>query len=124
MQFVQKIVIFHIILCQALSFCKFISYHRVFRLDRFDVQVVLHASGRAVQRGLLVPLHPASVPCLVLAILLWRRRPRQQVAALFFGDMGLWAVHRLDVLPEGAGVGVALRAAGDLTDVGFLKKNT
>lgn len=104
--------------------CRIVSYHRVFRLDRFDVQVVLHASGGAVLRGLLFLLHPASVPGLVLAILLWRRRPRQQVAALLFGDVGLWAVHRLDVLPEGAWVGVALRATGDLTDVGFLKKNT
>lgn len=122
MQFVHEVVIFCIILCRAL--CRIVSYHGVFRLDRFDMQVVLHTSGGAVLRGLLFPLHPASVPRLILAILLWCRRPRQQVASLLFGDVGLRAVHRLDVLPEGAGICVALRAARDLTDIGFLKKNT
>lgn len=85
------------------------------------MQVVLHASGRAVVRYLVVPLDSVSVPRLVLAVLLRRRRPRRQVAALFLGDVGLRAVHRLHVLPERAGVCVALRAAGDLTYIGFLQ---
>lgn len=128
-----------IIYCQAISFWKICfgkihtsssplcffflkpSYHRIFRLDGFDMQVVLHASGRAVVWYLVIPLDSVSVPRLVLAVLLRRRRPRRQVAALLLGDVGLRAVHRLDMLSERAGVCVALRAAGDLTYVGFLQ---
>ena len=42
------------------------------------------------------------------------------VAALLLGDMRLRPVHSLNVLPQGAGVGVALGAAWDLTHVRFL----
>lgn len=84
------------------------------------MEVLLRASGAAV-RYLVVPLDSISAARLVLAVLLRRRRPRRQVAALFLGDVGLWAVDRLHVLPERAGICVALRAAGNLTYVGFLQ---
>lgn len=84
------------------------------------MEVLLCASGAAVQY-LVIPLDSLSAARLVLAVLLRRRRPRRQVAALFLGDVGLWAVDRLHVLPERAGIRVALRAAGNLTYVGFLQ---
>lgn len=94
------------------------SYHRAFSLDGFDVHVVLHASGGAAVWYLVLP--SLSDPRLVLAVLPGRRRPRRQVAALFLGDVGLRAVDRLHVLPERAGICVALGTTRDLTDVGFL----
>ena len=50
------------------------------------------------------------------------RGPGVHVPALLLGDMRLRAVHRLHVFAEGAGVRVALGAAGDLTHVRFLPK--
>lgn len=50
----------------------------------------------------------------------WGRGPGVGVSALFLGHVGLGAVHRLDVLPQRAGVRVALGAAGDLAHVRFL----
>lgn len=86
------------------------------------MQVVLHASGGAVAVGhLVLPLDSLSVPRLVLAVL--SRRPWRQVGTLLLGDVGLRAMDRLHVLPERAGVRVALRTAGDLTYVGFLRRD-
>lgn len=99
------------------------SYHRVFRLDGLDMQVVLHASWGAVVWYLVLPLDSLSVTRLVLAVLPGRRWPRRKVAALFLGDVGLRAVDRLHVLPERAGICVALRTTGDLAYVGFLQRN-
>lgn len=68
-------------------------------------------------------MDPVPGPRLVLSVLSGGRGPRRrrrQVPALLLGDVGLRAVDGLDVLPERAGVGVSLGAAGDLTDVGFL----
>ena len=42
------------------------------------------------------------------------------VPSLLLGDMSLWAVHGLHVFPEGAGVCVALGAAGDFAHIWFL----
>lgn len=87
------------------------------------MQEVLRASGGAAV-GSLVRLYSVSVIHLVLSVLRGRRRRRRrpggQVAALLLGDVGFWAVDGLDVLPEGAGIRVALGAARDLTYIRFL----
>lgn len=92
------------------------SHHRVFCLDGFHVQVLLRDSGGAVLQQLVLPVEPAG--SLVLAVL--PGGSGRQVAALPLGDVGLRAVNRLHVLPERAGVRVALGAARDFTHVRFL----
>ena len=42
------------------------------------------------------------------------------VPTLLLGDMSLWAMYSLHVFPEGAGVCVALGAAGDFAHIWFL----
>lgn len=82
------------------------------------MQVVLRGSGGAGVGQFVIPMEPTAL--LVFTVLPGCRRSGRQVAALLLGDVGLWAVDRLHVLPEGAGVGVALGAAGDLADIRFL----
>lgn len=97
------------------------SYHRVFCLDRFDVQVVLRASGGAIVQYFVAPLGSLFIPCLVLPILSGSRWPGHKVTALFLGDVGLRSMDCLDVLPERTGICVALCAARDLAYIGFLR---
>lgn len=110
-------------LCTRVSDGESESYHGVFSLDRFDLQIVVHSSARAV--GFQFVLRHAChlfIARLVLAVFFGRVRSRGQVAALFLGDVGLGPVDGLHVFAQRAGVRVALGAAGDLTHVGFLRR--
>lgn len=116
MQYITRLT-----LCPCVRVCRFErSYHRVFCLDGFDLQVVLHTSGGAVIQYFVFPVGSLSWTRLILAVLPGWHWSGWQVAALLLGDVGLRAVHCLHVLPERAGIGVALGAPGDLTYVRFL----
>lgn len=96
------------------------SYHRVFSLDGFDLQAVLHSFGGAV--GFYCPVCPPATftAPIVLSIALGRLPLGGPVSTLLLGDVGLGTVDSLDVFPQGAGIRVTLCAPWDLTYVRFL----
>lgn len=99
------------------------SYHRVLCFYGLDLQIVLDSSSRAVGFEFLLRRSARKLgPRFVLSIFLGRMRSGWQVTALFLGDVSFGAVDGFDVFPERAGIGVALRAARDLTHVGFLQR--
>lgn len=87
------------------------------------MQTVLHSSRGAV--GLNLAVHASRTELgirLVLPVAFGRLQSRRCVASLFLGDVGFRAMDRLDMLPERAGVRVALGTTRDLTYVGFLQR--
>lgn len=104
------------------------SHHGLLSLDGLDLQTLVLLGGSVV---VVVPLirvaatqaHLAWRASLAIGAMLprLRRRPRV-VATLLLGDVRLGTVHCLHVLPQGAGVRVALGAARDFAHVRFLKK--
>lgn len=48
----------------------------------------------------------------------------QGVSSVLLGDVGVWPMHCLDMLAERTGICIALGAARDLADIGFLTKHT
>lgn len=105
------------------SFIHTRSHHRVLCLDRLDLQIVLDASSRAVGFEFLFNGPPRQLGSrLVLSVFLRRMGSRRKVTALFLGDVSFGPVDGFDVFPKRAGIGVALRAARDLTHVGFLRR--
>lgn len=97
------------------------AYPGALSLDGFDVQAVLHGlAGAAGLRAVLRAPAAALGAGLAVPVLLEQRGPDVHVVALLLGDVSIWAVHGFHVFPERAGVRVALSAAWDLADVGFL----
>lgn len=84
------------------------SYHGAFCLNAFGMAEVLHIV--CVSGG-----WPR------LTVVSGRRRPGQQVTALFLGNVGFRAMDCLYMLPERAGVRVAFSTAGNLTYIRFLQ---
>lgn len=99
------------------------TYHRVLGLDGFDLQAVVHTSRGAV--GLDLAIHTFCTVLevrLILPVAFGQLRSRRRVASLFLGDVGFGPVDCLHMLPERAGVRVALCTARDLTHIWFLQK--
>jgi len=98
-------------------------YHGVLRLNGRELQTVLHASGGTVALCPAVQASAAKLAvCLIFSGPLRRLGSGWGIAPLLLGDVGFWSVHCLHMLPERAGVGVALGAAGDLAHVRFLSR--
>lgn len=99
------------------------SYHRVLRLNGLDLQAVLYSSRCAVGLCFALQASPALLGIrLVLSIPFGRLGSWGHVSPLLFGDVGLGAVDGLHMLPERAGVCVALGTARDLAHIRFLPK--
>ena len=97
------------------------AYPGALGLDGFDVQAVFHGLAGAAGLGTLLRASaPGLGTGLVVPVLLEQRGAEVHVVTLLLGDVSVWAVYRLHMLPERAGVRVSLGAAWDLADVGFL----
>lgn len=97
------------------------AYPGALGLDGFDVQAVLSGLAGAAGLGALLGALAAGLSAgLRVPVLLEQQGAEVHVVALLLGDVSVWAVHGFHVLPERAGVRVALGAAWDLADVGFL----
>ena len=98
-----------------------LAYHGALRLDGLDVQAVLHGLASAAGLGVVLGAPAGLGTGLAVPILPEQRGAEVHIVALFLGDVSVWAMDRLHVLPEGAGVRVPLGAAWNLADVGFLE---
>ena len=97
-----------------------LAYPGALRLDGLDVQAVLHGLASAAGLGVVLGAPAGLGTGLAVPILPEQRGAEVHIVALFLGDVSVWAMDRLHVLPEGAGVRVPLGAAWNLADVGFL----
>ena len=96
------------------------AYPGALCLDGLDVQAVLHGLASAAGLGVVLGAPAGLGAGLAVPILPEQGGAELHIVALLLGDVSVRAVHRLHVLPEGAGVRVPLGAAWDLADVGFL----
>lgn len=96
------------------------AYPGALCLDGLDVQAVLHGLASAAGLGVVLGAPAGLGAGLAVPILPEQGGAEVHIVALLLGDVSVWAVHRLHVLPEGAGVRVPLGAAWNLADVGFL----
>lgn len=97
------------------------AYPGALGLDGFDVQAVLRGLAGAAGLGALLGALAARLSAgLRVPVLLEQQGAEVHVVALLLGHVSVGAVHGFHVLPERAGVRVALGAAWDLADVGFL----
>ena len=97
-----------------------LAYPGALRLDGLDVQAVLHGLASAAGLGVVLRAPAGLGAGLAVPILPEQGGAEVHIVALLLGDVSVWAMDRLHVLPEGAGVRVPLGAAWNLADVGFL----
>lgn len=97
-----------------------LAYPRALRLDGLDVQAVLHGLASAAGLGIVFGAPAGLGAGLAVPILPEQGGTEVHIVALLLGDVSVWAVDCLHVLPERAGVRVPLGAAWNLANVGFL----
>lgn len=100
------------------------SHHGLLGLYGLDLQTLVLFGGSVVVLPLVrVPAQlPRRAALAVAPGLPGLRWGAGVVPALLLGDVRLGPVHRLHVLAQGAGIGVAFGAAGDFADVRFLEE--